>query len=348
MTNSTRLEIEWLNHIQSEFPRRVNTPKSEVVYTSERYLHIIWRHLLLSPIWVGVYPYEYVQDSMFDKFFFDLDHETDLESVHMDTITLYNHFKQKFGRESRLYFSAGKGFHVYLDFHPLKTGIEMFQDTLKSFVETTKEETGVTTIDRHCIDPNRVARLPFTPHEKSRRWCIPIRPEWDLKEVLRESIYMNDCWNIDTEPRGDEETALNLLKWIRKSYDEAKERKIIPQEYVHLDSEEITIEIEVLRELAPFVEDGRHRILHYMIVPRMVHAGYNIYQIHTFCKEWTERSGKRYHTYQDYVDRSYYRNQKWNAWSFNKFFYEYPELAQPLIEVLGEVKKNVNKREEGN
>lgn len=338
-----RLEENWLEHIKSKFPRRVNTPKSEIVFTRDRYIFLIWRHLLLSPIWVGIYGQQDIKISMYDKFCFDLDHDTDLELAHMDMLTLQNHFLTRFGREPRIYFSGKKGFHVYLDFYPLVIGIENFQDTFKVFVDTIEKETGVTTIDHHCIEPNRVIRLPFTPHEKSKRWCIPINPAWDLAKVLRESIFLDDCWNIDTAPKAGDDRVTNAIFDCKH---QAIERKKIPMAYPKLDNQSLEGEIVVIQRLAPFVKDGRHRILHYMLIPRLIQAEYDVYETHQICKEWIEETGKSYHNYRDYVERGYYRNQSWHPWSFNKFFYEYPQLASTLVTILEECKHEISQQSE--
>jgi len=343
--NTERLEIEWLNHIQSSFPRRVNTPKTELVYTADRYIHLIWRHLLLSPIWVGIYNHNQIQDNLFNVFCLDLDHDHDLEIAHMDALTLYKYFQDEFGREARLYFSGRKGFHIYLDFHPYIIGVEDFQTTFRIFTNELEKELGVSTIDHHCIEPNRVIRLPFTPHEKSKRWCIPINPAWNLTKIVRESVFLDDCWNIDTAPKlGD----YRILEKLQACQTKVKEQQSIPQRYPELDARSLGDEIELINQLAPFVLDGRHRMLHYMLVPRLVHAGYNRHQIHQVCQQWIEATGKQYPEYQAYVERSIYRNIKWNAWSFSRFFFYYPELAGVLAKLLEEQQIHESMEIQGN
>jgi hypothetical protein len=338
MTNSTRLEIEWLNHIQTTFPRRVNTPKSEMVYTSSRYIYLIWRHLGLSPIWTGVYSKEQFETRTYDKFAFDLDHDTELDIVFEHTQLLYNYLKNSLGREPRVYFSGKKGFHVYCDFSPWEIVLDNFKDTIRVFVQDVEQATGITTIDHSCLEPNRVLRLPFTPHEKSQRWCIPIDITWNLTKILKESIYLDDCWNINTSPIHSID--VRIIDQLRHATERAVEKAQVPTTFSELDTYTLNEEIRILDFIAPSITDGRHRFLQFMIVPRLVHGGATLAETHTFCKSWIENSGKDYNEYIPYVERSFDRNRSWRPWSFNRFIHEFPVIAKDLTTFLAEVKNN--------
>lgn len=83
-------------------------------------------------------------------------------------------------------FTGGRGFQMY---HPLEELI-----TAKALADRQRQiMNNVPTKsldDGHIGDVARVYRIPYTLHVSKLRFCIPVRPDWSLKEILRRSVCM--------------------------------------------------------------------------------------------------------------------------------------------------------------
>ena len=344
MLRSELLEQEWLNHIDSTFPRRVGFPRQRTAFNAYNYLYMIWRHLLLSPVHVALYSERQLEENLYDKIYFDLDDDTEIETAYIDMQDLRQYCVDKWGREPRIYFSGSKGFHVYIDFFPYSIHLPKFKETINLLVRDIEEATNITTIDHHCIDRKRIARLPFTQHMKSKKWCIPINYRWSLKKIFREATILDHAFHVECDPIGGDHRILDTFIEIKGRPE--KEKQILQERDIKLDSHTLNDEIAILLELAPFVLDGRHRMLHFMIVPRLLRMGYNRVEILDFCETWIIKTGRHFQRYIDYVERSIIRSGNWIPWKFSTFFYKYPKLLQPYNTVM-EKRKHDRKSKKG-
>ncbi len=157
-----------------------------------------------------------------NKLFFDFDanHKEGgvLADAYRDALTLRHHFADK----GRLYFTGGRGFHLYVDLafdliwpklpEYIWTGNAIFHDEINimlnvvcrndadrkaylnwihSTPEILREDVDalkLETLDINCVGlGSQCSRIPYTLHQKEGRFCIPVEDGWSLDKILEES-----------------------------------------------------------------------------------------------------------------------------------------------------------------
>jgi len=138
--------------------------------------------------YVAVYSDEQINKRMIDTIFVDID-DKDLNKSYEKLWRFLNKLEEKgidIGK-LRVYFSGGKGFHVFLDFEPiwLPNFIQFRSITMKLF-----KELGVDNIiDAKVIgDWRRVSRVPYTINSKRNLYCYPIDPTEDISNIIAEAV----------------------------------------------------------------------------------------------------------------------------------------------------------------
>lgn len=127
----------------------------------------------------------------FAPLFFDFDAEDILDSIE-DAKKLVAFFSSIIEDSAiRIFFSGNKGFHVEIE--PLAMGIAPAEDlktVFRMIAETLIKELGLTTLDLRVYDHRRMWRKPYSKHQKSGLYKIPITKsdlfEKDAKETLLE------------------------------------------------------------------------------------------------------------------------------------------------------------------
>ena len=135
---------------------------------------------------------------------FDLDSKTDLNQAKNDSIEVCNRLMAKniSPEDIQVYFSGSKGFHVIVT-----TNSELTVDKFKLYTRTIAS--GLTTFDKSVSDPSRILRVPFTKHDKTKRYKTPFTVE-ELKTLTIEEIL-----DISACPQ-DDRTEL-FMSWKGKS-----------------------------------------------------------------------------------------------------------------------------------
>lgn len=323
----------WWQHIRGEkppFSRDVAFPHRLKANTKQDYINYIQQNEGENNCFTSVYSDYLLKQNKYDKLFVDLDrtekHNT-LRSLRAEMLKFVNELEEKFDCSPRVYFS-GNGFAVYIDFAPVELETP---DAMRRFV---LDQFDTEVLDTHPLgDRRRVSRIPFTRNVKDRtpsnRWCVPIKPKWSVHRILQASKNP-EPQEIIKEPSDE------VAKTVEK-YDYVPQREEIDYE---VDPEANHRDLQKIKQIVknrPAREecfDGRHRLMHFVIVPRMLELDCDRDKIHSFCKMVAEETGMNYETeYRDYVDLSIDRTKEgprrdeiWRPWSWETFFVRNPDL----------------------
>lgn len=255
--------------------------------------------------------------------FFDFDHD-DLKVVWKETKRLHKELITR-GAIPRVYYTGNRGFHLYLDFPEVK--LKYPRETLKRFVEQLTKRKRLKSLDQSTIgDIARCSRLPYTIHEKTGRYCIPLCAE-DFKLKIEKLLEFSEGLNLRYIPVVKK--LCSLITPVLKRFERQiqKEREAAQQpiilEYPSHEDDRI---LRYLMKLAPQIKDGQHRILWALIIPRVIHQSDK--EIHKIAQQFIEYTGERYAEYRAYVNQTIKRTRKdrWCPWKLTTFLQRYPEL----------------------
>jgi len=326
------VEDEWIRFVKGQFPRAVGFESKpehfirHVVLDKDYYTYEIWKYLNTHHCWAGVYSEPAIQKDMFDCLPFDFDgHEHPIKLAYKEALDFYSYLKEVYEYEPRMYFS-GRGLHLYLDFKPVE--LKHFKQLTRRFYTAVRQIIGSETLDFSIVgDKRRIMRIPYTMHVSTKRYCIPINPSWELDDIIKKAQH----------PDFSKDQVFNSASQIRKiliDYDK-DEDKVKPQqeekpilELKGARKERLKLELDMIYKYAPTTQDCRHRLLHFMIVPRLILIGYTDEQIRAECKEYikTTWGGKKYEDYSQYVEDSIKRtrNGHWMPWKIETFVLNFP------------------------
>jgi len=257
----------WSAHVWDGFPRELwngsRFSKWEQVETKERYLSFVReQHRSLEPchtsINIGLGPvlgprYAYPWIS---KLLFELDDP--LERNYSNMRRFYSYLKLKHWARPRVYFSGNRSFHIYIDFPPLYLREPV--EAPRALAKRLEKELGLTCLDYNVFSERHLSRVPYSLHEKTVRFCVPVSPFWGLNEILKESSrpqrfepikisfnhsIMRELKEVDAElagkPRDDQKKGQTATGWIEK----------------------------LLRHP---LGDGRHRVLWHILTPYLINV----------------------------------------------------------------------------
>ena len=139
--------------------------------------YLTWCKRNRAPAWMSVQPFSGRNSvSCVEKLFFDFDNK-DLNLAWKEANTLATALQDSYGAQPLVCFSGSKGYHVYVWLSP----IQQFDtvESAKRFYQTAQElllkGLSFETLDKQVLgDIKRLARVPYTMHEKSQKTCTPI------------------------------------------------------------------------------------------------------------------------------------------------------------------------------
>jgi hypothetical protein len=149
--------------------------------------YLMWCETNRAPAWISVQPFsERNSVSSVEKLFFDFDSK-DLNLAWKEANSLATILQDSYGAQPLVCFSGSKGYHVYV----WLSEIECFDSTesAKRFYQTAQElllkGLSFETLDKQVLgDIKRLARVPYSIHEKSLNPCTPVNTD-------RESLILN-------------------------------------------------------------------------------------------------------------------------------------------------------------
>jgi hypothetical protein len=164
---------EWLQFLRSsnvpKFPRDMMQYRIKVQDTAE-YLWWLTRCYERMDCYVAVYSDPQILSGEVDTIFLDIDAENIQEA--QGKLNQLRKVLDDMNLVYRVYFSGAKGFHVYIDFEPVKLRYPGF--AIKKFVTTrlphVMDFTGVG-------DVRRLARVPYTINQKTGVMSFRVNPE---------------------------------------------------------------------------------------------------------------------------------------------------------------------------
>ena len=139
--------------------------------------YLFWCKRNHAPAWMSVQPFNGRNSvSRVEKLFFDFDSK-DLILAWKEAHNLATILQDSYGAQPLVCFSGSKGYHVYV----WLSEIECFDSTesAKRFYQTAQElllkGLAFETLDKQVLgDIKRLARVPYSVHEKSQKICTPI------------------------------------------------------------------------------------------------------------------------------------------------------------------------------
>lgn len=348
MINDT-IEKVWLDHTYDGFPRIVGWPNQYLSYDKESFLRDVWRYLGWTDCLTGVYPSANKKTEKIDgktknviyanKLYLDVDVEDNLTAALFYTKRLAEVLTINYDANPRIYFSGKKGFAIYVDFPAVR--LINYRVTVRSFARRLLQEAGfvekekfverkIRWLDWSVLDNgNRMSRIPFTIHPKSKLLCTPIRPNDDLIDVAKRANGIDPY----VPPRSFANRSIGrLLLEIDSTVSDIVAPTATKGEFFYSGS--LDEELKRWLAMAKFVVDGRHRIIFAMIVPRLVANGYSDSDAREYCLEFLANTGvdvKKDDDWLRFIDYQIgYRRENNYVWSYYTFFNHYPDLYPML------------------
>jgi predicted transcriptional regulator/energy-coupling factor transporter ATP-binding protein EcfA2 len=179
------------------FPREVGDPERRIVNNVSDFIRFILDCTRSNkPAFTAVYAFrdKEFKDPIIDRIFLDFDaSEGDLEDC-WDEVREFAKFLKLAKINPLVVFSGKKGFHIYIFFpevklkHP-KESIQKFVALLITRFESEKK-VKVRYLDRKVVgDIRRLARIPYSVHEDTKRFAIIVRDlDQTLDDILEESV----------------------------------------------------------------------------------------------------------------------------------------------------------------
>lgn len=127
-----------------------------------------------------------------EKLFFDFDCKNNPEKAITEAQDFAEKIKRFYGAKPLLVFSGAKGCHVYLWVHGLEflpAHIPLVKEAYRRLQLKVLKGFHYETVDPQPLgDLARLARVPYTLHEKSGRLCEPLTVAQDLEEYRRNGL----------------------------------------------------------------------------------------------------------------------------------------------------------------
>jgi hypothetical protein len=180
----------------------------------KEYLH--WTKANRRPCWLSVQPFlERDSVTTVEKLFFDFDSQ-DLELTWKETSQFAETLRKSYGAEPLSCFSGRKGYHVYVflrenaKFPTVEEAKKFYSTAQRMILKGLKLET----LDKQVIgDIKRVARVPYSIHEKSLQLCTPVTEN------------RQPCWVMDLYPFRKHGLNRNFVDLCKRKAEENPRRR---------------------------------------------------------------------------------------------------------------------------
>lgn len=142
----------------------------------QHYVKECWQNHV--PCYMSVQPFlGRGQVGCIEKLFFDFDCSSDIEKARMEALRLAKTLQDFYDAVPLIVFSGHKGYHIYVWLR--QSIISANNSDLKRLYETLQKTLlrglNLKTLDWQIIgDVKRLARVPYTKHEKTGNLCVPV------------------------------------------------------------------------------------------------------------------------------------------------------------------------------
>ena len=124
-----------------------------------------------------------IRDTTTDRLYFDFDSKDDLEAARKDAVSLAEDLIENHSipqEAIQAYYTGRKGFAL-----EIKLNTRITPDQLRSTIH--KLSPKYSTLDTQVVDPNRIVRVPNTPHPDSKLYKVALEL-WELDELAMANI----------------------------------------------------------------------------------------------------------------------------------------------------------------
>jgi len=224
------------------FPREVGDPTRRMVNNISEFIHFIFECTKNNkPAYTAVYTFrdKEFKEPIIDRIFLDFDaSEGSLEDC-WNEVREFAKFLKLAKIAPLVVFSGKKGFHIYIFFPEAK--LKHQRESIRKFVTLliarfeSEKRTKIKYLDKKVVgDMRRLARIPYTLHEDTKRFAIIVRDlDMSLEEILEES----ENPKITVTPVIRSQEAYIVLKYIDEITDVEQrklENKEIKKEIIYL------------------------------------------------------------------------------------------------------------------
>jgi hypothetical protein len=154
------------------------------------------------PAFVSVQPYVKRKQVLgIEKLFFDFDHEQDPNVAWFEAQDFALSLEQYYDITPLVVFSGKKGYHVYVWFKELVIGFpntKIMNEVYKELCKRLLTGFDFETVDTQVFEIKRLARVPYSRHDESKRSCIPVKTTTG-KPIRVESIEQHKTQGLDVE-----------------------------------------------------------------------------------------------------------------------------------------------------
>lgn len=358
---SVDIRQQWINHIgglgPSLFPRDIGFPERYSCESVPEMINMVEDRMSSSNSYIQVFSDIQQQSDVYDTCYIDIDAEIpfepdeedreyrteiwkeQLEDAWWETQKYAWYMEQAYNADLRIYFSGSRGFSIYVDFEPIQSDFGAVVAQVKETIHESDVDWEM--VDESVFEKNRISRLPYTVNWNNMekrglrpKLCLPVDSDWSFSEVISEIQQPQRCLEVERNPSS------NIVREYIQSRENAGdyESREIESETGDAKPARALEEVQLLMSLSKYISDGRHRILHFMLVPALIEAGWeDTGKIHEVCEEFIEATGAAYHpTYSEHVDKSIRRTLEgpagsdgyWKPWSIQTFLEKNPELLR--------------------
>lgn len=355
------LEDEWLTHMGSSprFKRDVGFPQRFPVETEDKFMQEVWDRLSDSNTYTGVYSYRQIKQDRYDTAYIDLDvpldcpddatqherthaFETAIETAFWEVKKIVWYMQEEYQTVPRVYFSGSRGFSVYLDFPEQQIDFQAVVAATKNVLNEADVELDY--VDHSVFENNRISRLPYTLNWNNVKrgmeplFCLPINPTWDFERVIDEIKTPEEFLSVERNPSAQFGHFVEEIDEY-ENYDNPGSQ-IDAKSDPGPQPEKAMQRAATVAQAAPNIKDGRHRTIHFVLVPSLIEAGWEPDDIHDFCREFLKDApGASYHNYREYIEESIDRTLQgpsnkdtpWRSHNLETFIADHPEL-EPYFE----------------
>jgi hypothetical protein len=320
------------NHCYDGFPRMVGFPRQYLYHSLEELIDKFWIHNGASKgVFPAVYPEHVKEFKKFNKLFFDLDLEENIELAYYEATEIYYKLGEIFDVTPRLYFTGGKGFALYVDLQ----GDYVFKDfpiVHYQLSQYLKEECAAECLDSTVIgDTSQISRLPFNINYKANRLCIPIDIDLSFERVIEESTNYTGDGLIRIEKASENSYGHKMLKqWD----DEAEAFRKSIDDTIKAGGFTGNVDLDLLLDRASMTHGYMSVLVYRVIVPQLIQGGFSDANIHKYCIKFVKNAGKHYTTSTRNFVNYYIKNQRkrnWKPMSLPKLLNRYPELKKVFV-----------------
>lgn len=305
----------WLDFLGRErvYPREIMVPstwrpggrKRWVERNPFGYVAALEAYGMSRDVWVGMRaPQDYYLAKPFhNRLWLETDGpKGDLEYARLAAQSLSNLCVTYFGVMPYAQFSGNRGFHLHLEHMPVYGMPEQYRTAIRTLVEEAGLDPDVD-VDMNVVGNTRaMPRPPYTMNTKDAvqkgrvLYTVPVNLAWSVDRILAASVNQEVQ---DVRIPFSEQAHVLLQELVDEAPVESAPVKEITEAGARRLCEEAAAFVE---RIAPYVRDGRKRILRSLAVPAYLHLAGSESGAMKACESFVEKSGAVWGSYRQYVD----------------------------------------------